>query len=146
MIGPAALVPLVEDLVRYAVYGDVDQAAHVLDRVAEHGDAADMYGLCVAVAESGRDALLALPTAPDLFLGDVLGLDADTARPDPHRLFAARFLTAYLHDDREITTALYCAAHTAGDPARTESVCALLAQVSGLHRRATFTTTSPEWT
>ncbi|WP_406501532.1 hypothetical protein OHA04_27340 [Streptomyces sp. NBC_01590] len=146
MIGPTALVPLVDDLLHHLAAGDVDQAAHVLDQVAEHGDAADMYGLCVAVAESGRDALLALSTAPDTLRGHFLGLDAEAARPDPHRLFAARFLTAYICDDREMTTALYSAAHTAGDPARTESVCALLAQVSGLHRRAAFPTTSLERT
>ncbi|MBT2492334.1 hypothetical protein J7E96_28260 [Streptomyces sp. ISL-96] len=133
MIGPVALVPLVEDVLRHVFTGDLDQAAAVLDHVADLGDAADMYGLCIAVAETGQSALQAHPSGAATLVRALLA--ASSAPADPHRLFAARFLAAYGRDDREMTTALFHAAVTAGARARTESVCALLALVSGLHRR-----------
>ncbi|GHA94092.1 hypothetical protein [Streptomyces chryseus] len=137
MIGPAALVPLVGDLLDHLVAGDLDQAAAVLDHVVEDGDDADAYGLCIAAANATRVALQGDPPgrAP---LARLLGPSSPPA--DPHRLFAARFLAAYGRGDREMTVALFRAAAEAGDPrVLTESVCALLARVSGLLRAGSTT-------
>ncbi|UQA95720.1 hypothetical protein [Streptomyces halobius] len=131
VIGPAALAPLIEDVLRHLLDGDLGRAAVVLDDITCRGDAADVFGLCCAVADTGRAVL------PVLYPhGYGPGLVVDVPADDAHRLFAARFLTAYDHGDVPMASALYAVAHTAGDRARTESVCALLALVSSFYRRA----------
>ncbi|MFG2404198.1 hypothetical protein ACGFR8_07640 [Streptomyces brevispora] len=136
MIRPGPLVPLVEAVQRHVCAGDLDHAAAVLDEVQKRGDASDVYGLCCVVAESGLQALRDLVNQrPDLddSWARTLGL-VDVDGSDLHRLFAARFLVAYLNEDRQMTTALFSVAGLAGPQSRTESVCALLALVSGFHR------------
>lgn len=131
VIGPAALAPLIEDVLRRLLDGDLGRAAVVLDDITCRGDAADVFGLCCAAVDAGRAVLPALYP-----LGYGPGLVVDVPADDPHRLFAARFLTAYDRGDVPMAAALYAAANTAGGRARTESVCALLALVSSIYRRA----------
>ncbi|GGW99596.1 hypothetical protein [Streptomyces chryseus] len=136
MIGPAALVPLVGGLLDHLVAGELDQAAAVLDHVVKDGDDADAYGLCIAAANATRVALQGDPPGR----APLARLLAGTAPADPHRQFAARFLAAYGRGDQEMTVALFRAAVEAGDPrVLTESVCALLALVSGLLRAGSTT-------
>ncbi|MEU0275975.1 hypothetical protein [Streptomyces sp. NPDC006307] len=143
MIGPAALVPLIGDLLDHCVAGDLAQAAAVLDQVVEDGDDADVYGLCIAAADAVLVALQEPARAGEPLARILAGT---TAPPDPHRLFAARFLAAYGRDDRHMTVALFRAAAETADPrVLTESVCALLALVCGLLRPG-FTTPCTERT
>lgn len=127
MIGPAALAPLVDSALGYLLNGENARAAVIVEEITEHGDGADVYGLCCAAADvagavfSAEDGRALLATVP-----------AD----DPHRLFAGRFLTAYAAGDTPMTAALFRAAELAGEPERTESVCALLALTATLSRHA----------
>jgi len=144
VIGPEHLAPLVEDVLRHTLDGEPARAAAVLDRIGEHGDGADMYGVCCAAAEVGRAALLTLFPDAGTADGDMWSLEgAADQLDDPHRLFAARFLTAYANGDAPTGLALFLAAHQAGPQSRTESVCALLAHVHGLCRRAEAGPTIP---
>lgn len=139
MIGPEALAPLTDGIMRHTLDGSPAQAAALLDIVLERGDDADLFGVCCAAAELGRVPLQQLypdagttpgeewrvpPSAVELLAGD------------PHRLFAIRFLTAHLNGDAATSAALLRATQP-GTPDRQESVCALLAHIRALHHRIT---------
>ncbi|MFJ7090433.1 hypothetical protein ACIQWL_09210 [Streptomyces mirabilis] len=139
MIGPKDLDPLAQEILRHTLDGDLAVAASFLDVVTEHGDGADLFGVCCAAAETARGALLTLFPDAGAAEGDRWQLPpglADQLAADPHRLFAARFTTAYLNDDRVMALALFQATEAAGYRDRTESICALLAHVRGLTLRA----------
>ncbi|MEU0950664.1 hypothetical protein ABZ379_49875 [Streptomyces canus] len=139
MIGSEALKPLVQEILRHTLDGRPAVAASLLDVVTEHGDSADLFGLCCAVAESARGALLTLFPDAGSVPGDGWQLPpglADQLAGDPHRLFAARFTTAYLNDDLLMAFALFQATEAADYQDRTESICTLLAHVRGLTLRA----------
>ncbi|MFJ2882389.1 MULTISPECIES: hypothetical protein [unclassified Streptomyces] len=134
MIGPEALGPLVDDLLRHLVAGDVDEAAAVLDHVVDLGDDADAYGLCVAAADAALPALRALEPEER----PLARMSAALQRADSHRQFAARFLAASEQGDRPVAVALFRAEVEADAAPRrvTESLCALLALSSALVRGA----------
>ncbi|MER7835285.1 hypothetical protein ABTY98_05080 [Streptomyces sp. NPDC096040] len=139
MIGAEALNPLVQEILRHTLDGRPAMAASLLDVVTEHGDSADLLGVCCAAADTGRVALQEL--FPDAGTGPgeewrLPAAMADRLAGDPHRLFAVRFLTAYLNGDHGTALALFQAAETAGPQDRTESICALLAHVRCLTLRA----------
>lgn len=125
VIGPELLDGCVRRLLDHTVAGEGEQAAPYLDVIVEYGDAADLYGLCCAAGEVGRNALRGV--LPGVRLDPVC---------DKHRRFAARFLAAYTARDTPRTIALFKAVWQAGTEARMESVCALLAYVGALARRA----------
>jgi hypothetical protein len=130
VIGPEALHPLVAEILRHTLDGRPALAGSLLDVVVEHGDSADLFGVCCAAAETARDALQVLFPDAGTGPGQEWQLPPDTAQAmagDPHRLFAARFVTACLNGDHGMAVALFQASETAGSLARTESVCALLA-------------------
>ncbi|MGW3971127.1 hypothetical protein ACWEFD_17745 [Streptomyces ardesiacus] len=139
MIGSEAMNPLVQEILRHTLDGRPAVAASLLDVVSEHGDSADLFGLCCAVADTGRVALHVL--FPDAGTGPceewtLPPAMADQLAGDPHRLFAVRFMTAYLNGDHPTAAALFQAADAAGPQDRTESICSLLAHVHGLTLRA----------
>jgi hypothetical protein len=139
VIGPEALQPLVQEILRHTLDGRPAVAASLLDVVVEHGDSADLFGVCCAAADCGRVALQAL--FPDVGAGtggewQLPPALADQLAGDPHRLFAARFVTAYLNGDHATALALFHAAEAAGHQDRTESICTLLAHVRWLTLRA----------
>jgi hypothetical protein len=140
VIGTEALEPLVQEILRHTLEGRPALAQSLVDVVVEHGDTADLYGLCCAAADTAQTALLTLfPQAAAGKAGDrwqlPLGMAQDLAA-DPHRLFALRFVTAYLNQDTAMAVALFQAAEAAGGQDRLESVCALLAHVRALTQRA----------
>ncbi|MGX1301417.1 hypothetical protein RKD35_002905 [Streptomyces albogriseolus] len=139
MIGSEAMNPLVQEILRHTLDGRPAVAASLLDVVTEHGDSADLFGLCYAVADTGRVALLALFPDAGTGPGEEWQLPpamADQLAGDPHRLFAVRFLTAYLNGDHGMALALFQATEAAGYQDRTESICTLLAHVRCLTLRA----------
>ncbi|WP_280866497.1 hypothetical protein [Streptomyces sp. SAI-127] len=128
-----------QEILRHTLDGRPAMAASLLDVVTEHGDTADLFGVCCAAAETARGALLALFPDAGTAPGDGWQLPpglADQLAGDPHRLFAARFTTAYLNDDPVMAFALFQATEAAGYQDRTESICTLLAHVRGLALRA----------
>jgi hypothetical protein len=138
-MGPEALEPLTQEILRHTLDGRPAVAASLLDVVTEHGDSADLFGVCCAAADTARGALHVLFPDAGTVPGDGWQLPpglADRLADDPHRLFAARFTTAYLNDDRAMALALFQATEAAGYQDRTESICALLAHVRGLTLRA----------
>jgi hypothetical protein len=139
VIGPQALEPLVQEILRHTLDGHPAKAAVVLDIVSQRGDSADLFGVCCAAAEVARTALCALFPDAGTVAGDCWQLPeglADQLAGDPHRLFAARFTTAYLNGDQVMALALFQASEAAGYQDRTESICTLLAHVRGLTLRA----------
>jgi len=139
VIGSEALDSLVREILRHTLDGRPALAASLLDVVSEHGDGADLFGVCCAAAECGRVALQALfPFACDGAADEwrLLPEMVEQMAGDPHRLFAARFMTAYLNEDQPMALALFQASEAAGYQDRTESICALLAHVRGLTLRA----------
>ncbi|MFD5571971.1 SOS response-associated peptidase family protein [Streptomyces cadmiisoli] len=139
MIGPEGLQPLVQEILRHTLDGRPAVAASILSVVTEHGDSADLFGVCCAAADTGRVALQVLFPDAEVGPGQEWQLPpamADQLAGDPHRLFAARFVTAYLNGDHPLALALFQAAETGGHQERTESVCALLAHVRRLTLRA----------
>ncbi|MEV0016613.1 hypothetical protein [Streptomyces tendae] len=136
MIGLHALA---SEILRHTLDGRPAVAASLLDVVTEHGDRADLFGVCCAAADTGRVALQALFPESSVGVSGEWQLPpamADQLAGDPHGLFAARFMTAFLNGDHAMLLALFQATETAGYQDRTESICALLAHVRGLTLRA----------
>ncbi|MEU8870501.1 hypothetical protein AB0D24_04910 [Streptomyces javensis] len=142
VIGPERLAPLAREVL--ALDCEPWYAELIIDHIGDHGDAADMFGVCCAAAEAGRTALLTL--FPEAATNGCMWSLADIShRADPPQLFAARFLTAYANGDAPMAVALFQAAHEADAQARTESVCALLAHVRSLSRRAEAGPSTPHY-
>lgn len=139
MIGSEGLEPLVREILRHTLGGRPTLAASLLDVVVEHGDSGDLFAVCCGVAHFAQGALLTLFPEAGTAPGDGWQLPpglADQLAGDPHRLFAARFTTAYLNGDVLMALALFQATEAAGYQDRTESICALLAHVRALTVRA----------
>ncbi|MDI9836220.1 hypothetical protein [Streptomyces sp. KAU_LT] len=137
MIAPEYLEHLVGQILHHTLQDRPAVASVLLDVVSDNGDSADLYGVCCAVADTGRVAMQALYPLAGSDPEWQLPPDAvDRLVGDPHRLFAVRFQTAYLNRDHAMTTALFQAAEAAGPEDRTESICALLAHVRVLTLRA----------
>ncbi|WP_411092236.1 hypothetical protein [Streptomyces sp. 049-1] len=139
MIGPESLHVLVQEILRHTLDGRPAVAASLLDVVTEHGDGGDLFGVCCAAADTGRVALHVLFPDAGTGPGEEWTLPpamADQLAGDPHRLFAARFVTAYLNGDHAMALALFQATEAAGYRDRAEAICTLLAHVRGLTLRA----------
>jgi hypothetical protein len=139
VIGGESLNALVQEILRHTLDGRPAVAASLLDVITEHGDSADLFGVCCAAADTGRVALQALFPESSVGVGGDWQLPpamADQLAGDPHRLFAARFVTAFLNADHAMALALFQATESAGYQDRTEAICALLAHVRGLTLRA----------
>ncbi|MFJ4469507.1 hypothetical protein ACIP2X_18715 [Streptomyces sp. NPDC089424] len=139
MIGPESLEALVREILRHTLDSRPAVAASVLDVITEHGDSADLFGVCCAAADTGMVALQALFPNAGFGPGEEWTLPpamSDQLADDPHRLFAVRFMTAYLNGDHAMALALFRAAEAAGCQDRTESICSLLAHVRCLTLRA----------
>ena len=124
-----------------AIAKDGDGAVTAVLTMGENSTDNQMYGVCCAFAEAGVHVLKKLygERAADITQGDmwVLGeLKPGAFADDPHKAFSLRFLTSYANNDRDNTLALYQAALDSGGESYVQSVCALLATVSGLARLA----------
>lgn len=133
MIGPRGLNPIAQEILRHTLDDRPELAAALLDVVTEHGDSSDMYGVCVVASETGRQAMHALYFDTGTPVGEQV---APAEGLDEHRLFARQFLAAQVGKDAVQSVALFEAAESPGTAALTESVCALLAHVRDLVRRA----------
>ncbi|WP_106518155.1 hypothetical protein [Streptomyces sp. 111WW2] len=137
MIGPTGLDPLAQEIVRHTLDDRPVLAAALLDVVGEHGDSADMYGVCCVAAEVARGAMQALYPDAGMTVREYWALPDHTSSVlDEHRLFARRFLVAQLNRDAPMSLALYSATEGRGYQDRQESVCALLACARDLVRHA----------
>jgi hypothetical protein len=129
--------PIAQEIMRHTLDDRPELAAALLDVVAEHGDSADMYGLCVVAAVVARSAMQML--YPDAGTGaeEYWALPEHASDVlDQHRLFARRFLAAQFNGDAVMSGALFTATESRGYQDRQESVCALLACMRDLVRRA----------
>lgn len=131
------------DLLAHTATGDLVRAGDVLGEIKAYGDPAALWGVCCATAEAGRGVLTQMfNVAEESVIWRCPGI-ADAFADDPHRLFAGRFLTAYANGDADMCRALYRAAETAGEDDLTDSVCALVAHVARLFRRAALALETP---
>jgi hypothetical protein len=129
---------LIHDALAYAVAGDAEGAATRLEQLGTQSDNDQMYGVCCAIAEAGKQMIRRL-------FGDAMNehslvvlqeIEPGAGDRDPARAFAMRFLAAYANDDRDMTLALFDTALKAGGEQYVDSVCALLSEVAGLCRSA----------
>lgn len=127
----------VEPIIGATLHGDVPQAVALLDALAAAGGDAAVYGLSAIAAEIARVLLLAHhSTVTQVRAECQRRCEAAAAGGDPHKVFAARFTAACVHDDQDMAEALFVAAAAAGTQTRNRSVAALLAHVADVYRTA----------
>jgi hypothetical protein len=120
-----------------AMENDLDGATNALTQIGTSGDPFDMYAACCGFAEVGKTALTRIygkrAATPGNGMWAMQELKPGT---DPADTFANRFLIAYCNDDKDMAPVLFrTAVQSAGDQ-YVDSVCALLANVTGLSRLA----------
>lgn len=128
---------LVLDIVQHAVDRNFDRAWNLLVEVADVSTGDQMYGVCCAFAETGRQALIRLYGNPGPeALWALTAHDPAEGPQHPAHAFAQRFLTAYANQDLPTCQALYLAASKASTEDYSHSVTALLGDVARLSRHA----------
>jgi hypothetical protein len=122
------------------VAGETARAATLLQQIGESSTAHEMYGVCCALAETGKH-----------FLGQIYGDQAPTPEhgmwvmqeltpggldSDPPSTWATRFLIARANGDEQQTLALFDASIEADGDRHVCDVAALLANVAGIAKLA----------
>ncbi|MFI0768585.1 hypothetical protein ACH4TQ_27415 [Streptomyces sp. NPDC021218] len=128
---------LVWQAITQALSQNSDAAATTLQHIGTNSDTHQMYGVCCAFAEVGARALKkmfaqAAFAGPSAYIYGLQELKPGGLGKDPADTFAARFVVAYANKDRANTLALFETALRAPGTQYVESVCALLATVTGL--------------
>lgn len=126
------------DMLGHAIEGRGDEAARALMAIGQDSDTARMYGVCCALAETGKEILHRLYPAmtwePN---GSMWALHLiGPGEGNPADVWAARFLVAWANKDTANTDALFTAALAGSDDEYGDSICALLVTVAGLGKTA----------
>ncbi|MFF3406666.1 hypothetical protein ACFYW8_10700 [Streptomyces sp. NPDC002742] len=117
--------------------GDFSQVAPARSDIAAATDGREMYGVCCALAEAARQALIRLYGHPSPQLLWALAAPDPAEGPQhPARNFSLRFITAYVNGDLLTCQALHQAAASAGSQGYEHFLKALIAGVSDLTRVA----------
>lgn len=121
--------------VNRAVACDFEGAMTVMAEIADASDKQQMYGVCCALAEAGRQVLVRLygNPGPETLWALAAPDPADGPRHPAHT-FSLRFLTAFINRDLPTCQALYMAASHASGEDFAHSVTSLLGDVARLGR------------
>lgn len=117
-------------MVMLSMVGDAQRAGDVLQVIADSRPTGDMYPVCCAVADIGREVMLRMVSGsiPDGAFWRLF--TAEDTRPGP--LFARRFITAWANEDTAMCLALYRARESTPGHEIADSVCALVIHVAAL--------------
>jgi hypothetical protein len=129
---------LVMDVLQHAVNRNYQRAMQVMGEIAAASTRRQMYGVCCAIAEAGRQTLIRLyghPSPEGLWALTASDPDNDCAQHPAH-LFSLRFITSFANHDLLTCQALYLAAAKAGSEDYSHSLTALIGDVAHLARVA----------
>ncbi|MFD5762252.1 hypothetical protein ACFWIZ_45730 [Streptomyces sp. NPDC127044] len=129
---------LVMNVLQNAVNHNHDRAMQVMGEIAAASTGRQMYGVCCAIAEAGRQTLVRLyghPSPEGLWALTAPDPDNDCAQHPAH-LFSLRFITAFANGDTPTCQALYLAAANASGEDYSHSLTALIGDVAHLARVA----------
>ncbi|MFI9026376.1 hypothetical protein [Streptomyces sp. NPDC053560] len=136
-MSPGLLTHLVREAREAACGGDHRWAADIVQRIADEGDALDVVAACRVFADTAVRALHVLYEPPDAAQDEMWALtDLGCADGCPHRMFAARLVTAHANQDSETVIALAAAAADACPADRAASLRELVTYAAGLEARA----------
>ncbi|MFF3516145.1 hypothetical protein [Streptomyces sp. NPDC002573] len=129
---------LVMNVLQHAVAGDYDRTMQTMGKIAEATDRRQMYGVCRAFAEAGRQTLIHLygHPSPEGLWAMVAPDPDDGCAQHPAHTFSLRFITAYANGDMPTCQALYLAAANASPENYGHSLTALIGDVAYLVRAA----------
>jgi hypothetical protein len=116
---------------------DPDEVCRLLDEISERYDAAGMFGVCCALAQSVLTLAFPEFKRGDGTLDDGAMLAVQHlpgASDDPHALWAVRFIAAYANGDMDTTDALFFGSMPDAD-AHTGGVIALIALAADIARQ-----------
>lgn len=128
---------LVITAVNHAVTCNFEEAMAAIAEIAQASDGQQMYGVCCALAETGRQTLVRLygQQHPET-LRALAAPDPADGPVHPAHAFSLRFLTAFVNRDMATCEALYLAASRASGEDFAHSVTSLLGDVARLARHA----------
>lgn len=128
---------LVLAAVNHAIACDFEEAMAAIAEIAQASTGRQMYGVCCALAETGRQILVRLygQQHPET-LWALAAPDPDNGPVHPAHAFSLRFLTAFVNRDLPTCEALYMAALRASGEDFAHSVTSLLGDVARLGRHA----------
>ncbi|MEU6318066.1 hypothetical protein [Streptomyces sp. NPDC047009] len=129
---------LVMDVLQHAVDGDYDRTTQAMGEIAAATDRRQMYGVCCAIADAGRQTLIRLygHPSPEGLWALAAPDPADTCAQHPAHAFSLRFITAYANNNKPMCHALYLAAANASPEDFGHSLVALVGDVAHLARVA----------
>ena len=121
--------------IEHIVNREIEQAAEEMAEIGKNSTISQMYGVCRALGEMGRQflALIYGPQPPDGWFG-IVPLPGCDLLNDPARAFSIRFVVAASNSDFDTCQALYHAAVQAGDEEYSRSVDMLLFGIGDLAR------------
>ncbi|MDX2849263.1 hypothetical protein PV342_12490 [Streptomyces sp. PA03-3a] len=127
---------LVMQAIRYAVDLGFSDASVRMAEIAAHSTGTQMYGVCCALAEAGRQSLIRVygHPGPELLWALIAPDPADGAPRDPARTFSLQFISSFANGDLKTCEALYVAAAKSSADDYTHSLIALLGDVANLAR------------
>lgn len=129
---------LAMDVLQHAVNRNYARAMQVMDEIVTASTDRQMYGVCCAFAEAGRQILVRLyghPSPEGLWALAAPDPD-DKCAQHPAHLFSLRFITAFANRDMQTCRALYLAAANASADDYSHSLAALIGDVANLARVA----------
>ncbi|MEU4095524.1 hypothetical protein [Streptomyces sp. NPDC026673] len=127
---------LVIEALRYAVDLGFSEASVRMGEIAAHSTGNQMYGVCCALAESGRQTLIRMygHPGPELLWALIAPDPADGEPGDPARTFSLQFISAFANGDLKTCEALYVAAAKGSADDYAHALIALLGDVANLAR------------
>ncbi|MGW1157803.1 hypothetical protein ACWD48_06155 [Streptomyces sp. NPDC002519] len=129
---------LVMDVLQHAVAGDYDRTMQAMGQITQDSTGEQMYSVCCAFAEAGRQNLVRLygHPSPEGLWALAAPDPAGGCSQHPAHAFSLRFLTAYANNDQPTCQALYLAAAGASPEDFGHSMVALVGDVAHLARVA----------
>ncbi|MGW3246609.1 hypothetical protein [Streptomyces sp. NPDC001070] len=124
---------LAMDVLRNAANDDHEEAMRLMAEIAQGSDGQQMYGVCCALAETGRQTLIRVyghPSPETLWV--LVAPDPADGPRHPAHTFALRFITAFLNGDTATCEALYATAARASSEDWAHSVTAIVGYVARL--------------